>query len=277
MNILKKELSIGKIEHEPIEDYHTNEAISSSGLRAFIEDPTVFRAMYLDRSYQQKQSNAFEFGKIVHASTLENARVLCDDNNLRTKSGRESSADLRKNNPEAFFVKPDDFDKIRSINDSVLDCISRSGYYESMNEFREKCSIECTYRVRLKSGLHLQCRPDAIDSTCIWDLKTTNDLTQFERSLYGYGYHIQAGFYHGVLKLIGEAPRDFTFIAVEKTVPFRCGLFTFSADQCELFWKKLVQPAIEQMHDYILKDRRDGRFSEETLLEIPEWLKMKIS
>ncbi|MGA0841051.1 MAG: PD-(D/E)XK nuclease-like domain-containing protein, partial [Pseudomonadales bacterium] len=52
------------------------------------------------------------------------------------------------------------------------------------------------------------------------DLKTTVDAREFERSVFTFGYDIQAAFYTEVAKVIDGKSRKFIWIVVEKDAPY---------------------------------------------------------
>jgi hypothetical protein len=67
----------------------------------------------------------------------------------------------------------------------------------------------------------------------IVDLKTADDLTFFEADARRYGYPHQLAFYRSILAAAGQCdPRELPvhLIAVEKQVPFRCGVWRLGED-----------------------------------------------
>jgi len=67
------------------------------------------------------------------------------------------------------------------------------------------------------------------------DLKTTQSANakDFARSAIKYGYVFQACFYLHGLRLMGENPKQFIFVCVEKTAPYLTNAFTLSASDVD--------------------------------------------
>lgn len=264
------QMNIGKLTNEKIEDYHSNSALGSSMLRVFMDDPDFYRSLYIDKDFARKETAALEFGKKIHSFILEDTTILANDHDLRTKAGKIESEKIIKENPNAIVSRSPEIKQFHLMKNSLDKTLSRSGYFTDVEDMRQKCEIECTFRLKLKGGLYLQCRPDALSEDTIWDLKTTASISTFNRSLWSYGYHIQAGFYYGILSLLGEPERDFKFLAIDKSEPYKSCVFSFTAEQCSTFWLNVVQPAIQNLGDCIEKNEWPGKFHEEVKLEIPE-------
>ncbi len=107
----------------------------------------------------------------------------------------------------------------------------------------------CKVTWRTGGSLTLQCRTDWFNRDgCaltegrpyIVDLKTTESLSgedfgSFERVVFKYGYHRQAGFYLPlVTELLGRPVFDFFFIAVEKVEPFGVAVYRMTDAACAL-------------------------------------------
>ena len=86
---------------------------------------------------------------------------------------------------------------------------------------------ESTARVEY-CGHKCQIRIDWLNPTeGIVDLKTSRDLDTFEAQIREYGYAHQLAFYHAVLSafLKRDRPIPVYIVAVEKSEPFRCGVW----------------------------------------------------
>lgn len=85
-----------------------------------------------------------------------------------------------------------------------------------------------------------KCRTDAINATgqFVLDLKTTDDVSRagFGRTIAQRRYHVQAAWYLDILKMLygRDAPKDFIFIAVQKSRPHDVAVHYLTADQIEL-------------------------------------------
>lgn len=102
---------------------------------------------------------------------------------------------------------------------------------------------------RTEGLLALQCRTDWFNAEgCaltdgrpyIVDIKTTESLSgedfgSFERTVFKYGYHRQAGFYLPlVTEITGGPVFDFFFLAVEKVEPFGVAVYRMTDAACAL-------------------------------------------
>lgn len=76
-----------------------------------------------------------------------------------------------------------------------------------------------------------KCRPDIINGRWTADLKTTQDINDFERTILKRRYHVAAAWYLDILaaELGNQAPTKWAFIATEKARPYDCGVFVLSA------------------------------------------------
>ena len=52
----------------------------------------------------------------------------------------------------------------------------------------------------------------------------------FQKSISGFGYHIQASWYLRGLRKLGVPAKEFIFIAIEKTAPFCIGVYRADED-----------------------------------------------
>jgi exodeoxyribonuclease VIII len=87
-------------------------------------------------------------------------------------------------------------------------------------------STEQSFYVVDQFGVLRKCRTDAItfDGRYVADLKTTDDVSEagFGRTIAQRRYHVQAAWYLDILKMLygADAPREFVFIAAQKTRPY---------------------------------------------------------
>jgi exodeoxyribonuclease VIII len=265
-------MKTGILTGEPIEQYHSSDAISSSKLKTFMDDPYIFYCRYIAKTLERESSNALELGQSVHRYILENHEIKAEDLNKRTKNGRETYEFLKSQFPDAIICNTEESSQIIKMAESVEETLKNNGYYEDLNAFRSSCSVETTYRALLKRGVCLQCRPDAINDDILFDLKTTQDIESFERDVWKFKYHIQAGFYFGILSLLSLNPRPFKFIAVEKKDPYRSGIFSFTAEQCQYFWESFCKPKLVDLIKCLDSNEWIKRYGNEKLIDIPDWI-----
>lgn len=265
-------MNCGVIKDEPIDKYHACEAISSSKLKTYMQDPYLYFCKYIEKSIEHKSTAALEFGTNVHGHILEGHPIKIASDR-RTKAGKETNERVKELYPNAIICTTAESTQIHQMSKSVERTLKNNKYFEDLIEMRKNCNIETTYRAKLKRGQYLQCRPDAINEDFILDLKTTQSLDTFERDIFKLSYHVQAGFYYGILTLLGLKERPFKFLAVEKSEPYRSAIFSFEIEDCKQFWESQCKINISNLvKSYEFQDWR-SKFEYEKTIEIPTWLK----
>ena len=82
-------------------------------------------------------------------------------------------------------------------------------------------------------GAKCKVRPDLYNpgAGVVIDLKSTQDASEkgFKKSVRQFGYTFQACWYMHALRLLGEKPKQFIFLAVEKSAPHLTAAYTLSA------------------------------------------------
>jgi hypothetical protein len=134
---------------------------------------------------------------------------------------------------------------------------------------------ELTIRMHMdRWKLPVQCRLDAWRPTCdmILDLKTTADLSAWPRELAKFGYHRQAALYGHMtaMAMMRETPR-FCFLVVEKSEPYRVGLFRLSDEWLARAWAE-IDEAMFRLRKCLDSGiyRRDEPGVK--VIELPKWL-----
>ena len=213
------------------EDYHSNSAISKSGMDRLAISPEHYQA-YLTE--QREETPAMKIGTAVHMAVLEPemfsyAYTVLDDSEIiaeiggakprATKQYKEWLSARKKEIGSRILLDADEEKYIMDIANSVRSrpttnkILSVTGVFESSFFWTDE-----------ETGVACRCRPDFLrDDGYIIDLKTTEDASPwgFERSAEKYRYWVQAAFYkQGVEAVTGEPVKGFIFIAVEKKPPY---------------------------------------------------------
>jgi AraC-like DNA-binding protein len=99
-------------------------------------------------------------------------------------------------------------------------------------------------------GTPCKVRPDLYNSEngMVLDLKTTLDASEkgFAKSVRQFGYTFQAAFYMTALRAMGERPKQFVFLVVEKTAPFATACYALENADIE----KEIPRVLEAMKIY---------------------------
>ena len=228
---------------ESIEDYHANAALSHSKLETFRRRPALFFKKYIAKSLPQVEaSSAFRIGSAAHTAILEPGQYgwryarKPDGIDRRTKDGKIAYAAFEAENVGKIVISEDEHDQVSSMFDAV-------NLHKLASQLLSAGTAEVTWRTQGK--MPLQCRtdwfnPDGCDLSdgrpYVADLKTVESLddeafSNFEKSVFRYGYHRQAGFYSPLItEITGSPVFDFFFIAVEKVEPFGVAVYQLSDD-----------------------------------------------
>ncbi len=236
------------------EEYHAGEGISRSGIMSFKKTAFHYWNEYLnpERPSREKGTDATNLGNAFHTLMLEptefNKRYIVK---LARTEKIEKVPLLRDVGREAY----DEAKRVYELAKAKQDQADADFVFSSMGK---ECLSEATYQILLDmkarldenptaksliegaqyeksifwndphTNLLCKCRPDIMHSNMIVDLKSAVDASarEFQRSLYGYGYHIQAGMIHEGLKhALGLDIREFIFIAQEKVYPYAHAIY----------------------------------------------------
>ncbi len=225
----------------PNEEYHSSVGMSRSAIMEFMRSPLHYWDAYLNPNKPERTvSPQMVLGEAVHLLTLERDRfserfAIEEKVDKRTKAGKELAAQFELNNAGKHIINIHQFDEALTISSAVLDDTVMS---DLLNGTRIETSF---YWVDEDSGILCKCRPDAWASgdglDYVIDLKTTNDgrYREFSRSIYNYGYHLQAAMaLDGIKAIHGTTPESFVFITVETRRPYATAVYPLDQHSIEL-------------------------------------------
>lgn len=210
-----------------IEEYHSCEGISRSGLTEMLKSPLHYLYKLTNTEIKEpvpiiKKINALEYGNALHTYVLE--RETFDDRyvvmpkvNRATKAGKLAYADCLDRSGLKAIICEEAYDEIVKMGQSI-DC-----HMHASRMIEDGLYEKSIFWTDPDSGLLCKVRPDIWQSNFIGDLKTTvsGTMRDFTRSVYAYGYHIQAGMIHEALKHVqGETTKCFIYIVIEKEPPY---------------------------------------------------------
>jgi exodeoxyribonuclease VIII len=199
-------------------EYRQMSGLSKHELDNFAVAPSY----YLHRKAQEwKPSRSMEMGTLIHSLVLEGR---CDyavgpEVDRRTKVGKEEWQLFCEENIGKTIVTRDEANII-------------TGCFKACEPLMEHCvydddNIE-TSLFWERDGVKCKGRPDMIaqinGETCLVDLKTTNDIRNFDSSFHRFRYDVQAAWYqYGLMQAaqMDEAP-GFWFLVVDIESPHLC-------------------------------------------------------
>ncbi len=249
------------------EEYHGDfrNYLSSSDLRRILRSPAHYRAPHPQTTAAQ------EVGTLVHEAVLEPStwqirRRPAPKIDKRTKEGKAIAEwqAAQEQQLGVSFVPEDLYNQVCAIAESVASslgptCLLTGGVAESSG-FGEY------------NGQPVKIRPDYMTDDVIVDLKTTTDAREFERSVFTYGYDIQAAFYTQVAKVIDGKSRKFVWIVVEKDAPYGVQIYEPSEEVMER-GLSLVKKGIETYKECAALDVWPGYSSKTQTIQLPRWIK----
>lgn len=213
--------------------YRSAEGISRSELWKLRESPEKFK---WHRENPQPPSSALIFGRAVHKlllepETFDDEFAIMPKFDKRTKDGKIAEESFREVLSDRDIITNVDYkiasemaEKARK-NPFVQELLV--GEYEKPLFWKDDLTGElCKVRLDILTNYN--------GELTVVDYKTTTNAEthKFNRSIYNYGYHFQAGMYCEAVKQTlktGEFP-NFVFIAQEKTPPYPINIIAVPED-----------------------------------------------
>lgn len=247
------------------EEYHNQAHIGSTSLKQMAVTPAHFLQAWKG---PKKESKAFDEGHAVHSVLLEQST-------------------------EAFVRRPDGIDGRTKEGKAQLEALKESGKIvldggvfdsleERLNTFVKSTeAMKCYDHAEIEksfyaqdpvTGLFIKARPDIYKPGVIVDLKTTANVRYFDKDLFKFGYHIQAGFYAMVTEIVtGVKIREFKFIVQEKAAPY--GIKVFKLNHNDLaFCKEKARELLNRVSVCMKEDKFPAYDDIETEIQIPMWI-----
>lgn len=209
--------------NEDESSYRNNGAVTNSAFSLFLLNEWLYYQTAVAKRWHRPETNALTFGRAFHCALLEpkefDGRIVVWPGERRY--GKEWDAFKAKHLGKTIITK-DDRDMLNEMQTSVYE-------NKAAQALINECETEVVFRVKdldIGCGMALQCRVDGISPFgSIIDLKSTDNLKDFRRSFYSYGYHRQAVWYSMLVEAVTGKKHSFTFIAVEKKEPYAVGLY----------------------------------------------------
>jgi exodeoxyribonuclease VIII len=204
------------------------DAVNASTLNGFSRTPAH---VYYDMLHGgKKQTPSLDLGWLVHLAVLEPERfeaevVVPPKMDRRTKVGKGAWAQFQAEHSGKHFVDADTHLKAKAMSASVLKHPTAGEFFSGAGPSEISIVWEDA-----EHGLRCKARIDKVGTIGDWpvvaDLKTTRNASRrsFERTIFEYGYHIQAAHYLSGLETLypipnGQPFRQFIFFTVESDAP----------------------------------------------------------
>lgn len=226
-------IDLGFLVSEPASVYHAKakDYLSSHALAKFRRCPLLYRRKQLGL-VPQRDSASFALGRAAHVLIIEgrdrfeaefavggpiNPRTN-QPYGPQTKAFREWAAATGKP-----VVSEADLALLQEMNASVRAHLFAR---ELLSQGVAEGVVRAAY-----CGVPCQARIDwinPVDGRGIVDLKTCDNLDEFERDAHRYGYIHQMAFYREMVVEASNAEAEVHLIAIEKREPYRCGVWQIS-------------------------------------------------
>jgi exodeoxyribonuclease VIII len=209
-------------------EYHSIDAMSSSGIRDFMRVPAAYGA---EKEFSNDQEDSFRLGSAVHCAVLENGefdrRYVRMPDEIKVRNGGAWEEFKASENREILTRKQwETVHRMAEAWDHPRHAFAKRLIYQ-----RGPVELSGIWE---ENGILCKCRPDKMFTPDVLaDLKTAKDASPhgFGRSAVQLGYDIQAAWYcRGMTKITGRPHRHFIFIAQEKTPPYLIGVYPLPGD-----------------------------------------------
>jgi len=226
-------IDLNILEAEPAQQYHAKagDYLSSHQLLDFVKCPLLYRRKALGL-IEDKDSTAYLLGRAAPVRILEGRDVyetqfaLGGPINPRTGKPYGSNTQAFRGWAEAQGKPVLSHDNVELIEQMASGVAMNDEAVDLLLYGRSEGVIRTTY-----CDTPCQARFDWIHPhRGIVDLKTTADLTWFENDAKRRRYHNQMAFYQAVLAQVIDQLVPVYLIGIEKTEPFRCGVWRISDD-----------------------------------------------
>ncbi len=246
------------------EAYHSSEGISKSGLDLVMRSPAHYR--FADK---RESTRAMEIGTALHCAILEPERFATDYMMLKEVTDRRASAykEACKVWSAERVLTGSEADKVAGMQESVRSNPHLTEYMQAPG----RCELS-VFANDPVTGVLVKCRFDKLtDSVLAVDLKKTQDLRDFGKSVANYGYHIQAAFYSDVYKwATGEELRGFVFAAVEENMPHASAPLILDEEALEI-GRMQYREALNTYAECLAADEWPGIAVEPQTIQLPSW------
>lgn len=216
---------IAMVVHEALETYHENPALGSSMVKTLIEEsPKHFKAKYIDKIVERKETKSLKFGSAIHLAILEPmefAKRFAVEPDLRRNTNAYKDW-LAAQSPDAVVISGDDMLNLNGMINAIKE-------HKDASKMLERGIPERSiYQAR--DGINIKARPDFLhENGDVIDFKSTIDCAfgEFRNQAYRLNYHVSAAMYLDVVELeFGKlTDRNFWFIAQEKIAPWDVSVF----------------------------------------------------
>lgn len=254
----------------PSDEYHRMPGVSQSMLKVLRDQSPAHLRWQME--HPQPSSPAQVLGSAVHDCVLlpdvfERAWLRGIEGDGRTKAVKEAREALAAEHPAATVLKPEDYDTCIAVRGAIA-------AHPKARQLLTGDAEQSAFWTDEATGLLCRGRFDLLGhkTRTIVDLKTTKSAARddFSRSIWAYGYFLQAAFYLDGAKALGLPFEHFAFVAVEKTPPYGIALYEMSMAAID-DGRKLIRPLLETYARCLETGEWPGYSDDVTVIDVPAW------
>jgi exodeoxyribonuclease VIII len=223
-------------------------SISSSDIREFILCP----AKYKSGAEEDVESNSLLFGSLLDCLLLTpqqfDSRFAVQPETYTDEKGTIKPFTKLSNNCKKWIAEQGDktiitLDKLNEVNEAIAKIKEDETIASFIKQSDAQVFISATWKdegtgleIPIKALIDLLPREDSEYSSCLADLKSTRDASpvNFNRSVFTFGYHIQAALYFDMINAVKDSRDTFCFIVQENKKPFQIGKRILHIDFLEM-------------------------------------------
>jgi len=232
--------SPSRILHDMSErEYHLTAGASASRLKSLLTKTPAHLRWELDNP--PADTAAFRVGRLLHCMALTPDLVRANfmpapDVDRRTKAGKELYEQALLQAGNRTLISTEEWDQC----DNMARAVRATGLLE---KGQPEVSLFCEI-----NGVKSKARFDWWNEGQIIDVKTTATVgspRDFQRTVWNFGYGLQAAWYTRMARACGLNPTGFTFIVVEKDEPHVTGVYDLDEAVITLFDKQIDDLLVE--------------------------------
>lgn len=262
------------IEDMPDEEYHSTPHISSSKLKALInQTPAHYHHRFLSgKSTSFSDNKNLIFGKALHCAVLQPWNfdnefcVLPEGLDRRTKEGKNLWNDIQSSGKQPLSSA--EFSSLVSLSDEI----SKSEFWQKLMGLEPKFELSFFDKeTKIRPDLYIEPCNDYPNGLII-DVKTTVDASPigFGRIVYKLCYDVQASFYKNFFNRNTKHEPEFKFLAVEKTEPYLTKFYKFD-EATKFVGDTRMTKALELLRDCTELNNWYGYGEDIEEIQLPSW------
>lgn len=262
------------VEYLSDRDYHSDPALSSSGARKLLAPSCP--ALYRYERENPPAKTTFDFGRAAHAAVLGVGGPICivDAEDWRTKAAREARDEAHAAGQTPLLTA--DYEKVKAMAAALREHPRAAALLDPESGRAEVSAFWHDERFGIDRRARFDWLPDAVtDGVMVMpDYKSTASAEprKFARSIFDYGYDVQAVFYADAVRAAGLAEVvRFVFIAQEKTAPYLTAVYELD-DIALAVGRARVDEACATFAECTVSGRWPGYPEEIEYVTAPTWL-----